>query len=324
MPTKPLETILYRELSQVAAKDIIEIASPLLQELVNYSTRAFARCVTSTSGKENEDLAVLSLYLHIIEMTDGIEVLVARSCPVPAIPLVRSSFEALLSIEYILEADYVRRSLSWLADYFRKRLASYKSLDPSTTGGKPFKKTLSKDKVARNVTLPDSTEVQKAIANLQHLMARPQFQPIEAEFNKCKSKDKKRPNWHRLFGGPSNLQQLAERLERHAQYEVLYRKWSTISHAHDFSQLITRTTEGEAAIKGLRDPSQIKDVTIFAASFILNATRLVLGEFRPGEDISRWYKREVRERFLLITKRLSNGTKQPPADHTTHSGRRPR
>lgn len=302
MPTKPLETILYRELSQVAAKDIIEIASPLLQELVNYSTNAFARCATSTSGKENEDLAVLSLYMHIIEMTDGVEVLVSRSCPVPAIPLVRSSFEALLSIEYILEADYVRRSLSWLADYCRKRLAFYESLDPSTARGKSFQKALSADKVVWNVTLPDLTEVQKAIANLQSLLARSQFHPIEVESKKCKKKDKRRPNWYRLFNGPRSLQQLAQHLKRDAQYEVLYRRWSTVSHAHDFSRFITKTTEGDPAIRGLRDPSQIKDVTIFAASFILNATRLVLGKFRPGEDTAKWYKREVRKRFLLMTK----------------------
>lgn len=282
--------------------DIIEIASPLLQELVNYSTNALVRCETSTSGEENEDLAVLALYLHIIEMTDSIEVLVSQSCPIPAIPLIRSSFEALLSIEYILEVDYVRRSLSWLAGYVHKRLAFYESLDPSTMRGKSFQKALSADKMLRNLKLPfpDSAEVQRAIANLQRLLARPQFQPIEAELSKCKRKYKRRPNWYRLFGGPSSLQELARHLNRNAQYEFLYRHWSTISHAHDFSRFLTRTTEGDSAIRGLRDPSQIKHVTIFTASFILNATPLVLGKFRPGEDIAEWYKREVRERFLLL------------------------
>jgi hypothetical protein len=60
MPTEPLETLLYRDLSKVAAKEIIEIASPLLQELVNYSTNAFRRCESSTTGNENEDVAVLN------------------------------------------------------------------------------------------------------------------------------------------------------------------------------------------------------------------------------------------------------------------------
>ena len=300
MPTKPLEAILYRELSQVAAKDIIGIASPLLQELVNYSTNAYARCATSTPrGEENEDVAVLMLYLHIIEVTDGVEVLISQSCPLPAIPLIRSSFEAILSLEYILGADYVRRSLSWLADYVRKRLALYEHLDPSTTRGKSFQKAFTADRIAHNVALPNPAEARKAMASLQKLLAKPQFQPIEAEFERCKKKDGRRPNWYRLFDGPRNLKELARHLKREAEYEILYRHWSTISHAQDLSRFIARTTEGNLATKGLRDPRQTKEIAPFAASFMLNATRLILGKFRPEENIAEWYKREVRERFLL-------------------------
>ena len=80
--TKPLESILYRELSMAEAKEIIELASPLMQELVNYATNVLARCATSRtlSGREDEDVAALALYRHVIELTDGIEVLLSRSC----------------------------------------------------------------------------------------------------------------------------------------------------------------------------------------------------------------------------------------------------
>lgn len=78
MPTKPLETVLYRELSQVAVNDIIEIASPLLQEVVNYSTNAFARCLDASVDEGHEDTSILTLYRHTIEMTDSIEILVPK------------------------------------------------------------------------------------------------------------------------------------------------------------------------------------------------------------------------------------------------------
>jgi len=137
MPTNALDSILYRELSKVSAREIISIASPLLQELVNYATNALARCANAKNRKVDEDLAILVLYRHIIELTDGIEVLVSESSPVPAIPLVRSSFEALLAMEYILEngQEYERRSLSWLVGYVHKRLDLYDRLDPSTQKG---------------------------------------------------------------------------------------------------------------------------------------------------------------------------------------------
>ena len=64
MGTKPLEPILYRDFSVAQAKPIIDLACPLLQELVNFGTNTLVRCATSTTGGKNEDLALLSLQAH--------------------------------------------------------------------------------------------------------------------------------------------------------------------------------------------------------------------------------------------------------------------
>jgi len=137
MPTDPLQTVLVRELSIARAKEILSIATPLFQELVNYSTNALIRCATSTQREENEDLAPLALYRHILEMTDAFEVLIASSCAAPTVPILRSTFEGLLSLDYILESktEYVTRSLSWLATYVHKRIALYETFLPTTPRG---------------------------------------------------------------------------------------------------------------------------------------------------------------------------------------------
>ncbi|MBQ10715.1 MAG: hypothetical protein CMJ45_04105 [Planctomyces sp.] len=297
MPTKPLESVLYRELSKAEAKSVIEVASPLLREIVNYGTNAFMRCATSTPGEVNEDVALLTLYLHIIEMTDGIEILVSESCPAPAIPLVRSSWEALISMEYILEADYLRRSLAWLANYARTRLDGYRSLDSSTIQGKEFLEALAADRWVRvDVLAPSNTDMEellKGIANLEKFLARPQFQTVEEEYVRTKKKRKSRPQWFQLFDGPTSIRGLARHLNRHAQYDFLYRSWSSVVHAQDASRLINRR---------LRDANSNKQITSFATSLFLSATQMLLKKFRPGEDLSVWYKDEVRERFLLIGK----------------------
>ena len=80
MPTEPLTKVLDRDLSIALAKDSIERCSSLLQELVNHATNAIARCATSPKGDENEDAAVLFLYYHVIEMTDGIEAVISQGC----------------------------------------------------------------------------------------------------------------------------------------------------------------------------------------------------------------------------------------------------
>jgi len=94
MPTKPLETVIYRDLQIARAKKFLASATPLFQELVNYGSNALIRCVSSTSRGENEDLAAMNLYRHILETTDAFEVLIAACCASPTVPIVRSSFEA--------------------------------------------------------------------------------------------------------------------------------------------------------------------------------------------------------------------------------------
>jgi hypothetical protein len=302
MPTKPLESLLYRELSKADAREVIEVASPLLQELVNYGTNLVARCMDSARGEENENFAVPMLYLHIIEMADGVECLIAQSCAEPAWPLIRSQLEALLAINYILEpgADYVQRSLSWLAAYAHNRISYYENLDPSTRNGQRYQQALASDVVMQRVTSPPTAQVQAAIANMQALLARPQFQAIEAEFQRLQARGRRHVQWYELFGGPQNLRMLARHLKQEARYDLLYGPLSAIAHAHDVSRFIGRTAQGESGLVRLRNPAAIRDVAKSAASYTMEATRLVLTKFRAGEKdaFAAWYMREVQERFL--------------------------
>ncbi len=107
MPYDEFKPLLNREIRKAEAREIINIASPLLQEEINYATNAFQRCQESAKNVvPDEHVPVLASYHHVIGMIDGIEVLISQSCIVPAVPLLRSAFEALLAIDYILEKDY--------------------------------------------------------------------------------------------------------------------------------------------------------------------------------------------------------------------------
>lgn len=302
MPTKPFEPLLYRELAKVQVKEIIDVSSPLLQELVNYATNAFQRCQTSSTGAKDEDLPILVSYLHIIEMTDGIEVLISQSCPIPAIPLLRSSFEAQLTIDYLLEADYQRRAFAWLVEYAHQRLTQYEMLDPSHQRGKDFRAVLLADEVGQSMKLPTIPDLPQAIQNLQSLLSKPNYNVVETEYQNIKKIKKRKPNWYSLFGGPSDLRQLARHVGRGGQYDFLYRYWSRIIHAHDLSRYLTRTSEGTPAFKPLRNPEEIRQVYGITATLIIAATRKMLGKFRPGEETSfrKWYIREVKDRYLAL------------------------
>jgi hypothetical protein len=319
MPTNPLESILYRDLSKAEAKDTIEIASPLLQEIVNYSTNALARCATSQnlSGKPDEDIAILALFRHAIELADGIEVLITQSCSIAAIPVVRSLFETLLSIEYILENNekYTERSLSWLlVGRIHQRLDFYDRLNPTTNKGQETKKLFDDDKVMGKMAIAPIppiplSDVQKAKTNLQTMLEKTHVLPIQAEYIRTRSQNKNRnPEWYQLFGGPKNLYALAKHLKSGGQYEILYRQWSSVAHAQGLFPF--ETMANEIGIKRIRDASLIGEIASFTSTFLLSITRQVLKKLRPGEDLSIWFKRDIQSLYRSL--RVKSATAKNP------------
>jgi hypothetical protein len=305
MPTEPLRTILDRDLSKALAKQTIELAVPLLRELVNDATYAFARCHDSAKGKEDEDVPVLFSYLHIIQMTDAIETLVAEGCTAPAILPLRSSFEALLAIKYILEADSKRRASAYMVAYSHRRIRMYKLLDSDTQEGRDFVKDLSTDEALRQIDIAALKQhTKRAMENLGNLIRKERNKNAEAEYQRLKQDRKREPEWYQLFGGPSNLRELAQRLNYRARYDLLYRSWSNLAHAGELSRFITRTRNGEPAINPIRNTGELATTACFAAWIMLEAKKLVLAKFHPGEEASvkRWYLAEIRERYLSLCK----------------------
>lgn len=317
MATEALDSILDRDLSKVAAAGLISVASPLLQELVNHATNALVRCDRSTTGGIDEDAAPLALYRHLIEVTDGIEILVANCAPSPAIPLLRSAFEALLGLEFVCEkgTTYVQRSLSWLVSYIRGRLRYYDCLDPDTPAGAQFAVIRAEDKVASTMELPAPQVAKTLTRNLAPMLSKPHLQSIEAEYRARERGPRgrrRRPAWYSLFDGPANLRELALYLKRGALYDLLYRPWSRSAHAEDFGALV----DGDKTLKRLRDPANLKQAASLAASFMLAGTRIMIDKFRRGEDLRPWYIREVQDRYQELARkdRSANGGKKRAAE----------
>ena len=83
MPTQPNELLLNRD-PKTLHKIIPEILTPCLQEVVNYGTQFYQRSQISKEFKSDDTYPVLALYLHMVQMTDSIEVLISNGCAEPA------------------------------------------------------------------------------------------------------------------------------------------------------------------------------------------------------------------------------------------------
>jgi Family of unknown function (DUF5677) len=297
MPTEPFQPLLDREGAKAANVELIALAAPVLRELVNYGSWVFQRSQLGASATENEDLAVFILYRQLLDTTDSIEALVREVCGEATLPLVRVAFETQLSLSHIFQADYVRRSLSWSHGYWRYRLGRAELCDPSTTKGAELLAVWTQEKQREMRTSPS---VQAEQVELRTLLASAQLAPIEAEFRRVKAVTKRTPKWYSLFGGPPNLRELARRLSQESDYLSFYPEWSSASHAGSMSSGLTVMSSGKAGFCGLRNPRPMREAASLAASCLLRATKEMLDRFRPGENTSEWYIREVRQPYYRL------------------------
>jgi hypothetical protein len=296
MPTDPIETILNRDLSRVAAKDVIALAGPLLDEAANYGTTVFRRCQASAGELLTRDVAPLMLYLHIVEFTDGIAELIRGCCNTPAMVLARSAFEASLQLEFMLKADYEVRCRRYLVAHLNREIESGERFDPATKPGAAFASAspLSSEQLAKL-----TSKAKLDIAELRALLSNADFTAQACEMN---SAYKSRPfaPWFSWSGGPKNLRVLAERLDRADEYQSLYGTWSSVAHASSGSRFERAFTAMDPLERPIRNKRLLNIPPSFALAFFLSATRLLLAHFRPGDTPTEWYISEIRARYFAL------------------------
>jgi len=235
---EPVKGILDRDLAIASNKAIIDKYSPYLKELTNYGTALMTRCEKSLGGCGGTPLSLIALFYHTIQMTDGFQVLISKSCFSASVPLLRSLLESVLSLEYMLEDDFEARSAAWLVKHYVDRKRSYFAMDPATEEGKKFQQLLKADKFAchTDLKMPSADDIKKEIDQIDEMLARPKFKEICRLF-KGKNRIKK---WYQINNGPKSLEELANQLHRPIDYNMFYRDYSSISHALDCSRIVEK------------------------------------------------------------------------------------
>ncbi len=295
MATTPPRDLLDREVAKAHIQEALDIAVPLLQETVNQGLAVVARCAQSARGGD-EHLPITLGLRHLVELADGVAALVAESAFVPARPLLRAQFEALLQIEFILQDETICRAYNYLVADIRRRIEIYAELDADSRAGQVLRNRFEGDAWMESFELPQVEDLSARQSNLENLLRKPNWREADQRFDLARKK-RRRPRWYSLDGGPQNLRELADVLGRSGQYKLLYGDWSTTTHAGDFLRPLTKSEQGGPAMLGLRNPSMMSATVSLCALMTLDATRAVLTYYRPGEERSfaRWYLTEVTE-----------------------------
>ena len=293
MPTEPFRRLLDPDEAVTQIRRVIDLVSPLLREVINHATWAHQRChgEMASGSVPDESFAALTLYRNVIEMSDAIDVLFQQSCIPSSIPLLRSSFEASLSLEYLLASDYTRRALAWYCDQIHGRIRIAQLGDHSTPEGRDFLNAMYPADPSR---WPSLNDVRAEIDRYQDLLREPHLLQISTDYMNL---PRPRRHWYSLYGGPSNIREMSVALNHRVEYDYLYRLWSSVAHASNLSSYFSVLPTGQPVFSSVRNPEDIKNAATYAISFLLRSTRAMIAHFRDGEDISRWYLSEVRPRW---------------------------
>lgn len=282
--TKEFGRLLDRGMAKTTARELIQHAVPLLEEIVNYSCRAFSRCSGEAKSGPDTDVAVFVLFHQVIELTDGIAELTRAACARSSIPLARSLMESTLLLEYLL-SDRVRfeeRCRAWYVGYLSQQMMESERGDSETTKGLArIEEWELANLGSPPVTEPDNTrELLASALRQEHLL------PLVEARRAWLQERKREPAWYSLVDKEGDLRALIKKHvpSRLPDYDVYYRSFAAMTHGATAEDVLT--VEGkQLAFWKVRYPRDLGVIDALAGHFATSACKKVLDWYRPGESV---------------------------------------
>lgn len=314
MPTEPAYEFVPKHLKEEEPEVFKLLAkfSEVIEETVNFGSLVFKWCNESLEGKADKEVPLILLFRHVLELLDAVSILIKESSAEPCKLQLRSMFEALLSINYLLEEDQEERAYAFLVNHAYKKIKTYKKLDPKTQQGKQFKGIL-KDTVLHDLDLSDLFDLSKMVDQQKELFRKDGFREAYQELERLRKEGRKNPNWYEFYSGPRDLEQLAIKLNKRDYYEYFYRHWSDYVHAADLITGNLGKTETGTYLTSIRQPFEAQSITSIAITMALEVYRNMINHYVPlqithyrmwyVEDMQKYYK-ELSNRRRIIERKV--------------------
>jgi hypothetical protein len=263
-------------------------AAKFVEDCARFVADAAQVVAQATSPQKKLHYATIYLLMrHVVEAVDGVGILVAKGSVDNCGPLLRSALEAMVGLIYITFDDAERRALAYEVAHIHRRIKSYRRLIPTDDVGRAMREELKGEELHGFFDRP-AMDWKKKIDNLRGLLKRPEYAPIEAEWQRARKgkagyERKSDPEWYSLFGGPAHLRDLCLRIGHGGYYEILYRGWATFAHAGGGFDSV-RWKEGVGpAIRPVRFPENVERPCGLAYLFCLQTVATVMKALAPTE-----------------------------------------
>jgi hypothetical protein len=252
--------------------------------------------------------SVFTLSKHMLDMADGLSLLVDQGTGAPARPMLRSLFDAQIALSYITKPggqDTITRALAYQVAHAYHRIRTLRLLDPDTQEGQEFLAEV-KDDPVWNALQHAPRESGRILEELEALLKLPEFAPVVAEWTRVRQKRKAEPQWYWLFDGPLSIKAMASETGHIGGYRLLYSLWVGSLQAGDAMGNLTRNAEGRAILRPLRFPADLQNITVMVVHAILGAAEELMKMYdkNPGtrDSFMKLYRDTVEERYSALRK----------------------
>lgn len=295
---EPIEEIIPR-ISE--AQDILGKFSKEIDEAVNFGSHVLKWDIETSKGGD-ENMPIVLLFRHFLELIDSVSILVKYSSIDPCKLILRGSLETYFGLEYLFEKDTIDRSMAFLVCHAHKKLKVYRKLDNDSNQSKAFLKEIQKDKSYDTLDLSRIPNIKDAIQNSESMLSLPIYQKAEAEYQRLIKLKFKNPPWYQLFNGPKNVKELSSHLQLNGLYEILYRYWSGSTHSTDIIDgKISHSNTGGVDIIQIRFIKDAQSITSYALTFSFKMFELFINKRTPSRlnEYKAWYQ-ERKNTYLQI------------------------
>jgi hypothetical protein len=305
MPTNPTKDLYEPDTAVAAIEPLARDACPVLREIISQGAAILARCSVeaehrSDGGPLDEHLAVFIQYHHLLEMLDTVNEALRLGRAVGARPPLRSAFEALLGIEFILDGRFEERAFAFLVGKVMEKLEWCDRLTPSTPARKELDAALAEDRWHRTHVLPEVENIDAIRDRLMSALEKPKWKEAANAWRVAETKNKY-VRWHGLYDGPTSIKKLARAVGRPYQYELLYGPLSQTVHVGDAGRIFGNSG-GVVGFTCIPDWRQADTMMSLAFGIGVWANFRVLHHYRDEREwFWKWYAEEVRAMYLRLT-----------------------
>lgn len=307
MPTNPHTDYLDRERNRrnEEISEALNAAAECLDEAISFGTHVLAWC-TEAAGSHSTEVAPLVLsFRHCLEMLDAVSVLVRKGIVAPSDTNLRSAFESVLGMKYIIRGNLERRGKAYIVCHLHQRIKFLSRMDPETQMGKQFRAEIEGSPV-KNVIGDKGNNLSQRRKKIESTLE-DNYSIVEEEYQKIKDERNGRFEWYEMYNGPRSRKELADKVGMEGWYRILYNEWSRTSHARDVIGRALFESNQESYMESLRTPTRISPVAVSGITLCLIACRDMVEYLVPGkrETFEKWYVQEIRSKHTNIAENLN-------------------